>query len=94
MSKILEALGIHALTNREALMEDLDELDNRTFEYLVLSCMSCLTEHIHKAMCDDCKDQHGGECPNPDDSTCPTTITDWLSMTCTHESLIPEEVTT
>ena len=30
MSKFLEMLGIHAMTNREALMEELDALDDTT----------------------------------------------------------------
>ena len=92
MGKLLEAIGVHTLTNREALMEELDKLDDETFVYMVLSRMSDLPENIEDARCQDCKAEHGGLCVNLDDEPCPISTAEWLSMPCTHERLIKEEV--
>ena len=91
MSKFLEAIGIHAMTNREALMEELDALDDATFEYMVLSRQSDLPEILESAKCRDCKKEHGGKCPlDDDDDACVLKLNDWLSQPCTHERLLPE----
>jgi hypothetical protein len=91
VSKFLEMIGLHALTNREALMEELDALNNDTFERMILSRESDLPEVLEQIKCDDCKKQHGGKCPAPDDDTpCVITLSEWMSQPCEHESLISE----
>lgn len=91
MSKFLEAIGIHVQTNREALMEELDELDNETFELMVLDCNSHLPDTLESIKCGECKEKHGGKCPAPgDDDPCVISLADWLSQPCQCERLIPE----
>lgn len=91
MSKFLEMLGIHAMTNREALMEELDALDDTTLDYMVLSRQSDLPEILESAKCRDCKKEHGGKCPAPgDDDPCVISLADWLSQPYQCERLIPE----
>lgn len=94
MGKFLEMIGVHALTNREALMEELDALNNDTFYRMILSRESDLPEVLDKFKCQDCQKRHGGKCPAPgDDDPCVTSTAEWLSQTCEHESLISEVVT-
>ena len=93
MEKLLEFIGVCAMTNRDALMEELSALDNDTFERMILSRKSDLPEVLEKIKCDDCKKQHGGQCPVPDDNACATSMNEWLSQTCEHESLLLEVVT-
>lgn len=94
MSKFLEMIGLHALTNREALMEELDALNDDTFDRMILSRESDLPEVLGEFKCQDCKKKHGGNCPaSGDDDPCVTSMAEWLSQTCEHESLISEVVT-
>ena len=89
--KLLNAIGLERMTNRDVLMEDLAALDNATFEYMVLSRQSDLPEMIENIKCADCKKQHGDKCLAPDDDTpCVTKLADWFSQPCTHDHLIPE----
>lgn len=93
MSNFLEFLGIHAMTNREALMEELDALDNEDFERLVLDCNSPLPEALNTIKCNECKRRHDGKCPAPgDDDECIVTMDSWLSETCYGESLLSEVI--
>lgn len=91
MEKFLEFIGLRAMTNRDVLMEELDTLNNDSFERMVLSRKSDLPEVLAKIKCDDCKKQHGGKCLAPgDNDPCITSMDEWLSQTCEHESLILE----
>lgn len=90
MSKFLEAIGLHAMTNREALMEELDAVDDATFELLVLDSGTELPETLYAIMCSECRKQHGGNCPAPSDDPCAITMAEWLSQPCRRERLLPE----
>ena len=88
---LLNAIGLHPATNRDVLMDDLAELDDETFEFVLLSRQSDLTEHLNEYVCEDCKKQHDGKCVAPaDDDNCPLSSLDWLSWPCTRDHLIPE----
>jgi len=89
--KLLNAIGLERMTNRDVLMEDLAALDDATFEYVVLSRQSEMPEHLQELVCEDCKKQHDGKCTAPDDDDkCPFSSTEWLSFPCTRDHLIPE----
>lgn len=91
MGTFLEAIGIHAMTNREALMEELDALDDEAFEHMILSRQSDLPEMLEGIKCNDCLEQHNGKCPAPgDDDRCVITLPEWFSQPCRHEKLISE----
>lgn len=83
---ILNAIGIRAMTNREALMEELDAIPDDTFED-VLDAINIGTA-LQVALCDDCKAIHGGVCPLENDEKCPHRLKDWLSKPCRHERLL------
>ena len=89
MSRFLEILGVHAMTNREALMEELDALEDADFEHLVLDCDSPLPEALNRIKCHDCMRLHDGKCPAPgDDDECIVSMESWLAQTCHCESLL------
>lgn len=90
MSKFLEKLGVHVMTNREALMDELDELDADAFVKLVLDSDSSLPGELLSIKCHECHQQHGGKCPKPDDGDCVMTMAEWLSQPCTRRRLISE----
>ena len=87
----LNAIGLRPVTNRDVLMDDLAELDDATFEYMVLTRQSDLSKRIDAYVCADCRKEHDGDCIAPEDeATCPSTVVSWLSLPCTREHLIPE----
>lgn len=88
MSKFLEWLGLHVMTNKEALLEELNELDGAAFEHMVVSRQSDLPDRLFEAMCADCKTRYGGKCPHPGDNDCHYEMADWLAEPCKHERLI------
>lgn len=98
MGKFLESIGLHAMTNREALMEELDALDDDTFLCVMFGEQYSRKKGINLFMlldgmtCEDCKASHGGECAyvegKPD--SCTFDIKAWISQPCTHERLLPE----
>ena len=80
------------MTNREKLMEELAALDNASFDHVVLSRMSDLPEALQGYTCQDCRAEHGGECPGSGDgSPCALSLVDWFDRPCTHDRLITEE---
>ena len=83
---ILNAIGIRAMTNREAMMEELDAIPDSIFEE-VLDTIN-IGMALGNAMCDDCKAIHGGVCPLQDDEKCEHRLKDWLSKPCRHERLL------
>jgi len=84
MSKFLEMIGVHALTNREALMEELDALPDAAFEAAFDTID--IAEQLSLKMCEDCKSDHGGKCHQ---KNCQRRLHDgWLSEPCRHEQLI------
>ena len=98
MSRFLEAIGIHAMTNREALMEELDALDDEAFLRVMFGEQYSRKNGINLFMlldgmvCEKCKAAHGGKCSydenNPD--SCTFDIKAWISQPYTHERLLPE----
>ena len=91
MRKILEALGLHALTNREALMEELAALDNETFFRMMAGNRVIAIMERHQ--CEDCRARFG-ECPSRDDVTpCRVSTEDWMDWECRCERLIPDTTT-
>lgn len=89
--RFMSVIGLRPATNRDVLMCDLDDLDDTTFEFALLSRQSDLTERLNEYVCEDCKKQHDGGCVAPgDDDKCPFSSIDWLSWPCTRDHLIPE----
>ena len=86
MSRFLEAIGLHVMTNREALMEELDALDDEAFEKALDSVS--ISDQLGNAMCADCEATHGGKCPYESDDECPHRLKDWLSQPCRRKQLI------
>ena len=81
---LLNAIGIRAMTNREALMEELDALPDGAFERAMDNIE--LSDKLSLMMCEDCKEDHGGQCL---EENCERRISDgWLSEPCRHERLI------
>ena len=98
MGKFLEAIGLHAMTNREALMEELDALDDDAFLCAMFGEQYSRKKGINLFMlldgmtCEDCKAAHGGECAyvegKPDSCICD--LNTWISQPCRRERLLPE----
>lgn len=89
MSRFIEFLGLHAMTNREALLEELGELDDAAFVRVVFGDGAGLRETLEGVMCGDCEMNGMGE--RPDCVTCGRELTDWLSEPCRHERLLAVE---
>lgn len=95
--RVLDAIGLERLTNKDALLAELAELPGETLDIVLGD--NRLTEALDWMCCDDCKAAHGGECPLPEDqditedTPCPLTVGQWLEMPCTRERLLPEDLT-
>lgn len=76
--RFLNLIGLRPMTNRDALMEELDALDSDEFDYLVLSRLSDLPCHIDSIICESCKERHDGKCPVADGDGCITSAVEWL----------------
>lgn len=88
MGKFLEFIGLRAMTNRDALMEELDALDNGAFYKMM--CENRVAVIMESYQCEDCK-QRFGECPCPNGETpCRVTTEDWMDWKCSREKLISE----
>lgn len=83
---ILNAIGIRAMSNREALMEELDAMPDPVFVD-VLNAVN-IGDSLRDAMCDDCKAIHGGVCPLQNDEDCEHRLWEWLKKPCRHDRLI------
>ena len=90
MGRGLEAIGIHAMTNREAFIEELDAMTDSEFDHFVAHTR--FDADLDRSCCLDCKAAHGGECIHQEDNAdckdykrvC------WWSKPCRHERLLPE----
>lgn len=82
---LLDFIGVQAISNRDALMEELDALPDTAFEKAMNSVD--IADKLSHMMCADCKADHGGKCIN--DGECKRRLSDgWLSEPCRHEQLI------
>ena len=87
MSKFLEWLGLHVMTNREALIEELVGLSDAEFAHMIMGGNSALPGMLMRAMCRDCKAGSDGACPHPNGG-CTRTIDEWFAEPCMHERLL------
>lgn len=90
--KLLNAIGLERMTNRDVIMEELAGMTDAEFNRFLDNCPD-IDSRLEAICCEECKAQHGGKCPRPDDdSKCSDHFNrvDWLSQPCTHESLITE----
>ena len=93
MTKVLEAIVLHAMTNREALMEELDDMTDEAFNEF-LNGHPIADQKLEAICCAECKSRHDGKCPrhDDDDGRCSDYFNriEWLSQPCTRERLLPE----
>ena len=87
--KILGLIGLEPITNREQLLDELAELSAEELEKLLAK--GDLYDRLGDIKCEECKEDHGGECPCSDeDDDCPS-LAEWLDRPCVRERLLPEE---
>ena len=88
--KLLNLIGIGRMSNRDVLLDEFAAISAEDFERIVLSHSSNLYETLELYRCADCKADHGGQCPNPEDDACPSSMAEWLDSPCRREHLIVE----
>lgn len=76
------------MTNAEMLIKELGALDGeRLFEALG----ACdLANKLCDLSCEECCEEHGGECPSGENGKCPITPVKWLELPCKRESILSE----
>ena len=85
--KLLTLIGLPAMTNREALMHDLDALTDAQLAKVLNE--STIDLALDKIICQDCKDEHGGKCPREKpDGPCVIDMAEWLAKPCKHDNLL------
>lgn len=62
MSRILETIGIHAMTNREAIIEELEAMSDTDFDRFIKN-VAGIGDHICEILCTKCKAKHDGHPP-------------------------------
>ena len=60
--RFLQAVGILPYTNRDAIMQEIDELTDEDF-LLLMDTSTVLGTAIMRTLCDKCKATHQGSCP-------------------------------
>ena len=86
--KLMDLIGVAVMTNKDLLLMELDKLDGKTFEHMILSNMSDLPKLVEFVHCEDCKAQHGGVCINPGDDACTYTTAKWLESPCIRDHIL------
>lgn len=91
MGKFMELIGLREITNREAIMEEIEQLSDEEFKKLIGLCCK-LDEHIDQCICQACKADHNGTCLHPEnESTCPCyNQIEWLNKPNTADLNIKE----
>lgn len=59
--KFLDMIGLRLITNREAIMEEIEQLSDEDFKKLLGFCCQ-LDSHIDDCICQTCRAEHGGSC--------------------------------
>jgi len=90
--KLLNAIGLEPMTNRDVIVAELAELTDEQFDRFLNGNVD-LDQKVDALCCEACKATHNGKCPRTgDDDRCSDHYNrvDWLSQPCTHDTLITE----
>ena len=81
--KLLTAIGLEPMTNKDVLLEAMAEMDGYQLQALLFSCTSTLERDLDEIMCSECKEKHGGRCSAGEDVVCVIQTGEWLDQPAT-----------
>lgn len=92
--KLLTLIGLPPVTNREAIMQEIEALSDEEFDRFI-GGHTKLDVYVDGVVCEKCKEAHGGCIRTDDSESCSRAFNriDWLRKTNTEDLNIREVLT-